>query len=557
MSVIEIHENILNKLLEYREIDKNFTFYLRQRPEEKLSQGYWFLGNENYVNVPLFKVGDKDNKTQTVGFVYDLNNNKTFIEIVYKNIKDIKDNEIKFYEELVSFLPKKEQKANDNRYWYIFEKVDLIENLEYYLYTFRDKCLDLLNKYQLTEKYIIKNDDFNMKLNKIIEIKNQNKLFIKTDKKKLKNEMIIIEAIENFINELELNENNIPKKGMKFETIKQKKEYYVYTNKNRKIITKPLDGDKQFSQPISVFEKYFKTGEINKDNDSSYIIPIAEYIKENYLEKDIKKTKMNIKNIILYGAPGVGKTHNTNKLISLIDEGKSEKEVFSAIKENINETMILNDDLKSRMKFITFHQSFGYEDFIEGFRPNNEGNIKIKKGIFHNICTEAIKEENKDKNYYLVIDEINRGNISKIFGELITLIEEDKRDKIEVTLPYSKETFKVPSNLFIIGTMNSTDKSIALIDIALRRRFTFLKMSPNLKLIEYKKAKVLCRFLNIKISKTIGKDYKIGHSYFMNISNENDLNFVLEYKITPLLEEYFYGNKEQLDQILKIIRVSP
>ena len=203
MSIIEVHENILNKLLEYRAIKKDFTFYLRKRPEEKLIQGFWFLGNENYVNVPLFKVGDNDNKTQTIGFVYELNNNKTFIEIVYKNINNITDNEIKFYEELVSFLPKKEQKAKDNRYWYIFEEVNLNKNLEYYLYTFRDECLNLLNKYQLNEKYIIENDDFNMKLNKIIEIKNQ---------KKSKNEMIIIEAIENFINELELNETIFLKK---------------------------------------------------------------------------------------------------------------------------------------------------------------------------------------------------------------------------------------------------------------------------------------------------------------------------------------------------------
>lgn len=269
--------------------------------------------------------------------------------------------------------------------------------------------------------------------------------------------------------------------------------------------------------------------------------------------KPERNLEMRMKNIILYGAPGVGKTHNTNKLISLIEQGKTEKEILDTIKENSNETIILQDDLQPRVKFITFHQSFGYEDFIEGFRPNKEGNIKIEKGIFHNICTEAIKEENKDKNYYLVIDEINRGNISKIFGELITLIEDDKRDKIEVTLPYSKEPFKVPSNLFIIGTMNSTDKSIALIDIALRRRFTFLKMKPN-EILVPDIAKSIFSQINQKISETIGEDYKIGHSYFMNISNEDDLNFVLEYKITPLLEEYFYGNKEQLDQVLEIIK---
>ncbi|MDY0321894.1 MAG: AAA family ATPase [Arcobacteraceae bacterium] len=278
-----------------------------------------------------------------------------------------------------------------------------------------------------------------------------------------------------------------------------------------------------------------------------------EYIKQKKGIQMPEEINLKTKNIILYGAPGVGKTHNTNKLINLIDESKSEKEIFSAIKDNKNETITLNDDLKSRVKFITFHQSFGYEDFIEGFRPNKEGNIKIEKGIFHNICTEAIKEENKDKNYYLVIDEINRGNISKIFGELITLIEDDKRDKIEVTLPYSKEPFKVPSNLFIIGTMNSTDKSIALIDIALRRRFTFLKMKPN-EILVPDIAKSIFSQINQKISETIGEDYKIGHSYFMNISNEDDLNFVLEYKITPLLEEYFYGNKEQLDQVLEIIK---
>lgn len=314
---------------------------------------------------------------------------------------------------------------------------------------------------------------------------------------------------------------------------------------------------------ITEINEYEKK-DFNTDDLDSVIkqldICIADFLNildSNYDNKqqlnNNKAIKMNVKNIILYGAPGVGKTHNTNKLINLIDESKSEKEIFNAIKENKNETITLNDDLKSRVKFITFHQSFGYEDFIEGFRPNKEGNIKIEKGIFHNICTEAIKEENKDTNYYLVIDEINRGNISKIFGELITLIEEDKRDKIEVTLPYSKETFKVPSNLFIIGTMNSTDKSIALIDIALRRRFTFLKMKPN-EILVPDIAKSIFSQINQKISETIGEDYKIGHSYFMNISNEDDLNFVLEYKITPLLEEYFYGNKEQLDQVLEIIK---
>jgi len=265
--------------------------------------------------------------------------------------------------------------------------------------------------------------------------------------------------------------------------------------------------------------------------------------------KSTALSKNKIKNIILYGSPGVGKTHNTNKLISLLESRIPEKDIFKSIKENKKETIDLDEDLKSRTKFITFHQSFGYEDFIEGFRPNEKGQITLADGIFKSICKDA--ENYRENNYYLVIDEINRGNISKIFGELITLIEEDKRDKLEVTLPYSKQLFKIPSNLYIIGTMNSTDKSIALIDIALRRRFTFLKMKPNAELILNEKARNLFVKLNEDISNShLGEDYQIGHSYFMGIDSDDDLDFVWEYKIVPLLEEYFYGDEDGLTEIL-------
>lgn len=255
------------------------------------------------------------------------------------------------------------------------------------------------------------------------------------------------------------------------------------------------------------------------------------------------------KNIILYGVPGVGKTHNINRLINLIEEDiYLGKEIFEKIMQNSESNEeLMNENLKSRVVFTTFHQSFAYEDFIEGFRPNNAGQIILRDGIFKTICEDA--KSDKYNNYYLVIDEINRGNISKIFGELITLIEESKRDKLEISLPYSQEKFTVPSNLFIIGTMNSTDKSIALIDIALRRRFIFLELKPNETLIQNSEAK---NFF-IKLNAQLEDDYKVGHSYFMG---ENiDLEFVKEYKIKPLLKEYFYGNSEKLNEIFKIIEI--
>ncbi len=431
---------------------------------------------------------------------------------------------------------------------------------------------------------------------------------------------------------------------------------------------------KALNPPIITSSTFGQTSTVREVKNREAINEIFNLDEEPQKRKE--KNNMNTKNIILYGSPGVGKTHNTNKLIRFIEDGKGDREIFEAIKLNEKSDSVDISDIKERVKFVTFHQSFGYEDFIEGFRPNEEGNIELVDGVFKIIARQAqdnldnvskekkfdfenflnafvnsvessekfeleqglsievSKKSNGDfqsfrlggrvkhqsltkdiikrdfdaylqgnithyqeikptyesqspshgnapyyfklygvmkkfldtnkekfqaqntelKNYYLVIDEINRGNISKIFGELITLIEEDKRDNLEVTLPYSKQPFKIPSNLYIIGTMNSTDKSIALIDIALRRRFTFLKMKPNDVLITFPKAKDIFIALNKKITEDLGEDYQIGHSYFMKIKSDDDLGFVLEYKIIPLLEEYYYGD-DRFDEIVKFCKL--
>lgn len=289
------------------------------------------------------------------------------------------------------------------------------------------------------------------------------------------------------------------------------------------------------------------TNIFNFKNNNSNIKFIDNRNKD---EKNDNKS-IKIKNIILYGAPGVGKTYSYQQLISMIESGYSEKKIFSSIKNNeqieLNreEFQKIKDD--KRMEFVTFHQSYSYEDFIEGLRPQKDGSILPESGLFKNLVDDAKKSEN---NFYIVIDEINRGNISKIFGELITLIEESKRDDYEVTLPYSKEKFKVPSNLYIIATMNSTDKSIATVDIALRRRFTFLKMKPNPNLVKNEEAQQLMKELNQYITKELSEDYVLGHSYFMD--EDIDIEFIKEYKIKPLLEEYFYSDEKTPDDIIKI-----
>lgn len=221
-----------------------------------------------------------------------------------------------------------------------------------------------------------------------------------------------------------------------------------------------------------------------------------------------------------------------------------------------------------QVEFITFHQSYSYEEFIEGIRPSMNGEeeltYSLEKGVFKRISDRA--KYDQENNYVIIIDEINRGNISKIFGELITLIEPTKRlftDPIEhpqkVTLPYSKRPFGVPKNLYILGTMNTADKSIALLDSALRRRFVFKEMLPNPTVVESLvdingiDVKSLFSIINERLEFLIDKDHTIGHSYFLKIKDEPtvlNLAKLFGEEIIPLLEEYFYGDYEKLRLVL-------
>ena len=262
-------------------------------------------------------------------------------------------------------------------------------------------------------------------------------------------------------------------------------------------------------------------------------------------------------NTILYGPPGTGKTYNSVFYsVGIIEKDesvfklKNDDKVFKKFKEYKDKNLI---------KFITFHQSYGYEDFIEGIRPYLKEESKdlkytLHSGIFKDMCKRA--KSDKKNNYVLIIDEINRGNISKIFGELISLIESSKREgekeEMEVILPYSKEKFTIPKNLYIIGTMNTADRSIALLDIALRRRFNFIEIMPQydiLKDVADIKIALLLSTLNERIEFLLDREHTIGHSYFLNINTFEDLVNVFKNYIIPLLQEYFYEDFEKIKSI--------
>lgn len=220
-------------------------------------------------------------------------------------------------------------------------------------------------------------------------------------------------------------------------------------------------------------------------------------------------------------------------------------------------------DAEDYVTSVAFHQSYSYEDFVEGFRPVGPNEIEIVPGKFREICGQAAA--NPQAKYVLIIDEINRGNISKIFGELITLLEDDKREgepgAFAVDLAYSHTRFTIPGNLYIVGTMNTADRSIALLDVALRRRFAFFELLPEPELLHGMTIRTdqgdqldledLLAALNTRISKQLGPDCQIGHSYFMRVNSIESLEFAWNGQILPLLKEYFYSQPDRLAEVLE------
>ncbi|HEY0108578.1 MAG TPA: AAA family ATPase [Fibrella sp.] len=257
------------------------------------------------------------------------------------------------------------------------------------------------------------------------------------------------------------------------------------------------------------------------------------------------------KNLILYGPPGTGKTYRARQLMRDFDA-----------------------------EVVTFHPSYGYEEFVEGIRPEVLGgqvSYKIRKGIFYRACVAAVQKagygtladclnDHPDRRqrklanapaHVLLIDEINRANVAKVLGDLISLLEDSKRlgapDELWLTLPYSQDRFGIPANLYILGTMNTADRSIALLDVALRRRFSFQEMGPQYDLlgtIDGIELGTLLRVMNERIEYLFDRDHLIGHAYLLGVETHADLCTTFRDKIIPLLQEYFYDDWRKIQLVL-------
>ena len=310
---------------------------------------------------------------------------------------------------------------------------------------------------------------------------------------------------------------------------------------------KTLTDATDYPELISHIEGFFgmDDGEPAESVVAEYPSYTAEdFLSEAYMDEGRYDTLVNVlkakKNVILQGAPGVGKTFVAKRL------------AYSM--------MGVKD--ADRVMMVQFHQSYSYEDFIEGYRPCADGFV-LEKGAFYSFCKKA--QDDFDNDYFFIIDEINRGNLSKIFGELFMLIENDKRGpKNKLQLLYSKELFYVPSNVYIIGMMNTADRSLALLDYALRRRFAFFKLTPGFDsegFEAYRKglgsssfdALVACADrLNAVIAEddALGEGFCVGHSYFCRLDHESAtrerLSSIVEYELVPLLEEYWFDEPSKI-----------
>ena len=369
------------------------------------------------------------------------------------------------------------------------------------------------------------------------------------------------------------------------------KEAIVRTFENK--IRGEISSDESLDEKILKIRQSFEESEDYKDKVFHFYNPEIKSLwkppkektgsktsgdsKDDFIEQDL--TLNNIfqklrrsKQLILYGPPGTGKTYYALKVAREITSLDNFEKYYDELTEEERKKLMLDqpwEDSEIFIRMCTFHPSYGYEDFIEGFKPaldNPEGgnvNFKLHNGIFKQMCLNA--EKNPEKSYVLLIDEINRGDIPRIFGEIITLLETDKRKRhgqeanASTILPLSQTQLTVPDNLYVIGTMNTADRSIALLDVALRRRFAFFELMPAPEELENKDigginlSKWLAE-LNKRINEELERNLQIGHAYFMKngdpISKKEDFLAVIREQIFPLLQDICYDSPAKLKNIL-------
>lgn len=519
------------------DININDIVYIKGNREQiigkcEINSEYIYDENrEKYKHIRLvkwLKIGDWNIKKNTaIKALTNITNNKDFIKEIENSLEN--NNEIEMKEDI---------EILDTNYWFLnanpkiwqFSDINIGEIQYYSLYNKNNNPRRIFKNFLNAKAGDIIIGYESTPVKKIVAL-------AKVTKKDDKN--LYFEKTEDLINPIE------------YSTIKDSKEL-----ENMEFLKNAQGSLFKLTQEEYIFlmDLIKEDNPIITTNNTVIEYTDKDFLKKVYLSQKQYKELTTIletkNNLVIQGVPGVGKTFSANRL------------AYSIMKKT--------DD--SHIECIQFHQNYSYEDFIMGYKPNENG-FKLEYGIFYEFCKLA--RNNPKEKYFFIIDEINRGNLSKIFGELLMLIEKDYRDK-KIKLSYDKQYFSVPKNLYIIGLMNTADRSLAMIDYALRRRFSFFTLEPAFDSEGFKKYQeglsnnlfnklIECiKEINIIISEdnSLGKEFCIGHSYFCNYNNEDNkctkekLKLTVDYEIKPMLKEYWFDNDsnytkccEKLDEV--------
>ncbi len=589
------HEQFLETIQGWRASHPDFTCSLRKVDRNgRLSDGYWFHGNQSYLYIGLFKPNDNKNHTPTVGFVLGLNPNdgeakKTSLQIAFPDEKNQKDAAI--YEEMVAAMGSPVI-ANKSDYRIPLPGNDPIQSLQDFLTKDYPKLIKVIDKHQAKTRFLVPNGDFVNALTRIAKIK--------------------VGKLTQAMSPPALADAPDEPAVATVEPIKPVNIIFYGppgTGKTRNILAL-LKGEKE--EMSGSFQSKWNHAEYVDESDDELslddILLEASWFEVIFATLVDKNAPLSVADIAAHPwmtakAELMGRTKHITETIwdrlqshtvdesttvkfskrrapQLVDKNQESRwYVASADWQHHDAELVKTvadlqkigeqvSDPVRRYEWVTFHPSFSYEEFVEGIRPASEAetaDFSLQDGVFKRLCKQA--QRYPDKRFALFVDEINRANISKVFGELITLLEPSKRIHpsdapftgagVWVTLPYSGKPFGVPSNLDVYGTMNTADRSVAALDLALRRRFQFVECPPEPAVLDDEQVagldlSLLLTALNQRIEYLIDRDRLLGHAYFLDrdIDGLAGLQSIFADRIIPLLQEYFFDDWQKIALVL-------